>query len=117
MSLPSLFRAASFTALLLLLSSFYQPGIAWARPWADGLQLYLDSAHQAVTLQLPRAAPHSGLRLSMLDATGHVVFCKPLNVTSGPLVSLPIGGYAAGTYLLIVEGPNGYNIAQRLVLK
>lgn len=117
MPLPPLFRAAGSAALLLLLLAVHQPGAARTLPCADGLQLYLDSAHQAVTLQLPSTAPRSGLRLSMLDATGHIVFRRPLNVTTGPLVSLPIGGYSAGTYLLIVEGPNGYNIAQRLVLK
>ncbi|RYU83232.1 hypothetical protein [Hymenobacter persicinus] len=114
----------SFSALVRKIvagSSFYWILLALPAPAAQAttqneLKLYVDRSHQAVTLQLPGSAPHSGLRLSMLDASGRVIYSKPLNTASGPLVSLPVGTYAAGTYLLIVEGPNGYSVANRLVL-
>jgi hypothetical protein len=111
-----LVRAFGLQALILLF--LLNTGPVTAREAdREGLQIYLDAAHQAVTLQLPASAPRNGLQLSMLDATGHIIYRKPFNADSGPLVSLPVGGYAAGTYLLIVEGPGGYNVAQRLVLK
>ncbi|GAA3950837.1 hypothetical protein [Hymenobacter algoricola] len=47
----------------------------------------------------------------MPDGTGRIVYRKPLS-TVGPLVSLPVS-----SYLLIMEGADGCNVARRLVLK
>ncbi|SHJ23575.1 Por secretion system C-terminal sorting domain-containing protein [Hymenobacter daecheongensis DSM 21074] len=108
-------RAIGFRCcLLLLLGSYARPAAAKDE---QGLQLHHDAVHQAVTIHLPATAPRNNLYLSVLDAAGRVVYRKPLDTSSGPLISLPLNNYAAGTYVLIVEGPKGYNIAQRLVLK
>ncbi|UOQ75123.1 T9SS type A sorting domain-containing protein (plasmid) [Hymenobacter cellulosilyticus] len=68
------------------------------------------------TLHLADAAPRTGLRLSLLDATGRTVYAQALAPTSTQ-VPVVVGPQPAGLYLLRLEGPNGFLATQRLVLQ
>lgn len=80
------------------------------------LQLYPNPAHAQCTLRLPADAPSTGLRLSLLDATGRLVLTRPLSA-NGTEVQVPLGAQPAGLYLLRLQGPQGFLATQRLQLQ
>lgn len=77
--------------------------------------LFPNPATGSFTLQLPATAPHLGLHLQLLDATGRLVWQQQLAApTDGRLLVAP--GVRPGLYLARLQGPTGYLQTQRLVL-
>lgn len=83
---------------------------------AEPLQVWPNPTRGRVRLQLPAAAPRSGLQVQLLDATGRLVVAQPLEVGPSGEVTVELGAQQPGLYYLRVQGPQGDAWGQRVVL-
>ncbi|GGF28215.1 hypothetical protein GCM10011383_44950 [Hymenobacter cavernae] len=81
------------------------------------LSVYPNPAHNRLSVLLPAATPRTRLHLSLLDATGRIVYQQSLFVPSGTDLPVEVGQHSAGLYLLRVEGLDGFVATQRVVLE
>ena len=81
------------------------------------LELYPNPAHTTVTVQLPATAPRTGLTVSLLDATGRLVWQRSATPAADGRLTLPVGSQTAGFYRLKIENYAGYTQTQRLLLE
>ncbi|MGY2134892.1 T9SS type A sorting domain-containing protein [Hymenobacter sp. HD11105] len=83
---------------------------------SEPLQVWPNPTRGGVTLQLPAAAPRTGLLLQVLDATGRLVVAQPLVVGASGKVTVELGAQPPGLYYLRVQGSQGEALGQRVVL-
>ncbi len=89
------------------------------------LAVYPNPAHGTARMQLPLNAPRTGLRASLLDATGRLVWNQRLGTAAGASAAdngtllLPFGIHPAGLYLLRLDadGAAGFSRSTRLRLE
>jgi hypothetical protein len=79
------------------------------------LAVYPNPAHGSFTVQLPAKMSLSGLQLHLMDAVGRPVLRQ--EVTGTGLIKVPTEILPAGMYWLSVNGPQGYQARQRVVLE
>jgi hypothetical protein len=98
-----------FTTLPALSASTRRPAALFS--------VYPNPAQTSITLQLPSAAPRTGLHLLLLDATGRIIHTQPASFNATGILTLPVPSQPAGWYLLRLQGPDGYQANQPLVLQ
>ncbi|WP_303311232.1 T9SS type A sorting domain-containing protein [Hymenobacter sp. BT730] len=80
------------------------------------LVLFPNPARFTVTVRLDETAPHQGLQLVLIDATGRRTKPLPVISTHGKRM-VELGQQPAGLYLVRVEGPKGYVATKRLAIE
>ena len=81
------------------------------------LSLYPNPSRGSFAVELPAAAPRTGLGLQLLDATGRVVWQQTALTAPAGRLAVAAGVLPAGLYLLRVQGADGYLQTQRLTLE
>jgi len=84
----------------------HDAGIESTNDKANALILYPNPANGYLTLQLPNSVSGSSHRLTMVSATGDVVYSQDINDMSHGL-TIPVAQYAPGLYLVQVQGLDG----------
>ncbi|MCB2411128.1 T9SS type A sorting domain-containing protein [Hymenobacter lucidus] len=79
------------------------------------LSVYPNPARSTISLCLPDQAPRNGLWVSLVDATGRILYSQALAV-SGTGIDIQVDQYPVGLYFLRLDGPDGYHATSRLVL-
>jgi hypothetical protein len=79
--------------------------------------VYPNPAREFITVQLPDAAPHADLRLTLYNPAGQVLLRQRLGPAIDFSIPVLLGAQQPGLYLLRLDGPEGYQYSQRLALE